>query len=81
MRTDIIIPTKWTWLALLLMIGFNGFIAQVRVHFSVQKSYLECDPYLLGADDDGSPTPSGRPVYHGGVYTGTSLCSGLNPRN
>lgn len=37
MRTEIVIPTKLEWLALLLMIGCNGFFAQVRLHYIAHK--------------------------------------------
>ncbi|EKM52076.1 uncharacterized protein PHACADRAFT_262535 [Phanerochaete carnosa HHB-10118-sp] len=37
MRTKIVLPTKLEWLALFLMIGFNGFFAQVLMTMGLQR--------------------------------------------
>lgn len=37
MQTPIVVPTKIEWLALLLMIGFNGFFAQLFMTMGLQR--------------------------------------------
>ncbi|GJE91689.1 DMT family transporter [Phanerochaete sordida] len=37
MRTHIVLPTRLEWLALFLMIGFNGFFAQVLMTMGLQR--------------------------------------------
>jgi drug/metabolite transporter (DMT)-like permease len=37
MRVPIVIPTRWDWLAMLLVIGIFGFIAQVFLTMGLQR--------------------------------------------
>lgn len=37
MRVEVVFPTRWDWLAMLLMIGIFGFIAQVLLTLGLQR--------------------------------------------
>ena len=37
MRVQVVFPTRWDWLAMLLMIGIFGFCAQVLLTLGLQR--------------------------------------------
>lgn len=45
MRTPVVIPMRWDWLLMLLLIGLFGFIAQVK-HFRSGYMLLLLANYL-----------------------------------
>ena len=57
-KTPFIIPPRLEWLALLVMIGIFGFIAQVRliISFALQTEFEKFFLSCAGASDDGLTT-------------------------
>lgn len=69
MKTKYVVPLRIDWLAMLLMIGIFGFLAQVRTY----PHYHRCRTWLnlvLGSTDHGSPKGDCREGHNGCVHPG-----------
>lgn len=69
-REPFVIPTRWDWIGLLIIIGVFGFLAQVRA----VKSLLTPTPISWkDTIDDGSATRNCGAKYDGRLHPGKHI--------